>query len=97
MAQYGNVNRVIHFLIFHTFDLRYQGIVPISSREELEISLGYVKDTNKEGEDVVKVEEKGAMVYSQMKAEQRVEKTTEEMKLDLRPLDAEDLAEDFFK
>lgn len=77
--------------------LGYQGIVPISSREELEISLGYVKDTNKEGEDVVKTEEKGAMVYSQMKVEQRVEKTTEEMKLDLRPLDAEDLAEDFFK
>lgn len=77
--------------------LGYQGIVPISSREELEVGLGYITKTSDEGTDIIRAEDRGVMEYSKVKAEQKVEKTVDEMKLDLQPLDLDDLAGDFFK
>ena len=77
------------------FILGYQGIVPISSREELEATVvsGLVAET----EDDLKQEARGVRLYEGVKREQKVEKATEEMKIDLQPIALDDLSKDIFK
>ena len=77
------------------FILGYQGIVPISSREELEATVvsGLVAET----EDDLKQEARGVRLYEGVKREQKVEKSTEEMKIDLQPIALDDLSKDIFK
>lgn len=77
------------------FILGYQGIVPISSREELEATVvgGLVAET----EDDLKQEARGVRLYDGVKREQKVEKSTEEMKIDLQPISLDVLSKDIFK
>lgn len=74
------------------FILGYQGIVPIASREELNVTGEIVKET----EGSIKEEQRSVIRYNEEKKERKVEKTVEDMKLELEPMALDDLAEDLF-
>ena len=45
----------------------------------------------------MKQEARGVRLYDGVKREQKVEKSTEEMKIDLQPISLDDLSKDIFK
>lgn len=76
--------------------LGYQGIRPIDSREELDVKGG-LTGLLSESSSTLKDEARGVMEYDAIKGEKKVEKTVEDMQIDLSPIGLDDLVDDFFK
>jgi DNA polymerase-3 subunit gamma/tau len=73
------------------FVLGYQGIVPIESRAELEAS-GVIAET----EDALKQEARGVRVYEGLQREKKIEKSVDEMKIELQPMEMDALVDEIF-
>ena len=76
--------------------LGYQGIRPIDSREELDVKGG-LTGLLSESSSTLKDEARGVMEYDAIKGEKKVEKTVEDMQIELSPIGLDDLVDDFFK